>query len=361
MRILIETLLKHYHYFYNNDSKPSDQKVGNIIKNEIPEKMMTLLNLDNRKFKVEGSYGIGNKTKTPWISIFDKEITEGARKGFYVVFLFREDMSGFYLSLNQGTTYLAKKFKGNKPREKMIDVAQNLRQELDFYSNEFTESFIDLRSKTDNAKNYEAANIYSKFYDVNNVPDNNELVSDILTLLEGLYEIKKFIGTREFDIVIDDLIYKGEVEDTKYQQEILISKPSKTNEVPQTVGKKTSKSKSGGWTRDPSKAKEALIKSNYSCEIESSHLTFISSITNENFLEAHHLVPMNAQGEFNVGLDVPGNIVSLCPNCHRKIHHATSKEKRDILIDMFNKRKTNLRNFGIDIEIDKLIKLYGIS
>ena len=35
---------------------------------------------------------------------FDRLITDTARQGFYIVYLFRSDLSGVYLSLNQGVT-----------------------------------------------------------------------------------------------------------------------------------------------------------------------------------------------------------------------------------------------------------------
>lgn len=36
------------------------------------------------------------------MAVFNKEITESAQRGYFIVYLFREDMEGVYLSLNQG-------------------------------------------------------------------------------------------------------------------------------------------------------------------------------------------------------------------------------------------------------------------
>jgi 5-methylcytosine-specific restriction protein A len=57
-------------------------------------------------YKVEGSPGKGVWAETVWISVFDRLVTESAQEGFYVVYLFRRDGSGVYLSLNQGTTLI---------------------------------------------------------------------------------------------------------------------------------------------------------------------------------------------------------------------------------------------------------------
>lgn len=43
---------------------------------------------------------------------------------------------------------------------------------------------------------------------------------------------------------------------------------------------------------------------------------FINKLTNEPFLETHHIVPL-AQG----GMDTIENTIAICPNCHRKRHY----------------------------------------
>jgi predicted HNH restriction endonuclease len=56
------------------------------------------------------------------------------------------------------------------------------------------------------------------------------------------------------------------------------------------------------------------------------------------FMEVHHLVPMKFQEEFTVELDVPENIVSLCPNCHRIIHHAIDLQRKVLLRQLYGAR-----------------------
>ena len=45
-------------------------------------------------------------------------------------------------------------------------------------------------------------------------------------------------------------------------------------------------------------------------------------------MEAHHLIPLRMQHDFENSLDVVGNIVSICPNCHRLIHYGRDKDKK---------------------------------
>ena len=43
---------------------------------------------------------------------------------------------------------------------------------------------------------------------------------------------------------------------------------------------------------------------------------FVSKITNEPYLEVHHICPLSEGGK-----DIIENVIALCPNCHRKRHY----------------------------------------
>ena len=79
-----------------------DKEVSELITRTIPQEISSYL--DDNKYLVNGSVGKGRATKTPWISILDKEITTSTREGVYIVFLFSSDYKHVYLTLNQGTT-----------------------------------------------------------------------------------------------------------------------------------------------------------------------------------------------------------------------------------------------------------------
>lgn len=44
----------------------------------------------------------------------DKNITQSTQYGLYMVYLFKRDMTGFYLSLNQGITFFEKEYVKNR-------------------------------------------------------------------------------------------------------------------------------------------------------------------------------------------------------------------------------------------------------
>ncbi|MDI1292474.1 MAG: HNH endonuclease [Methylobacter sp.] len=92
------------------------------------------------------------------------------------------------------------------------------------------------------------------------------------------------------------------------------------------------------FSRDRNLAIKRIKMENYACEYNSSHNIFISRHTNLPFLEAHHLIPMSLQKLTAQKLDVLDNIFSLCPYCHRAIHHADKNLTRNIIDKLVDKR-----------------------
>lgn len=85
---------------------------------------------------------------------------------------------------------------------------------------------------------------------------------------------------------------------------------------------------SSGYRRDVKYALEALANAGFQCELDPSHSSFTSARTGKPFMEAHHIVPVSAVRDFpSSTLDVTRNIVSLCPNCHRRMHLAVESDR----------------------------------
>lgn len=359
MRSAFSRVFSQYNQQVTPTFNPTNNNFAQFFLNDIPRIISTAVNLDPNKFKIESSVGKGKWTETPWISIFDRKITEKASKGFYIVYLFSKDMNGVYLSLNQGTTYIDQKYKNRKPREKMEEVSRKLNTILEYSPNVFSPQKINLVSTTPNSKNYMAAHICGKYYPSNNLPSNAQLIDDLKELLVVYSQLKVEMGRKDIDKFIDYLLNLEDIEDTQFQSDIQLTEASTTPSAPQTVPPKSKSGTASKWKRDPSKAKEALVNAGFACEFNPIHETFESDVTGENFVEAHHLIPMNCQSDFKWSLDVPGNIISLCPNCHRKIHHSKKDEKKRLIKDLYNNRKNILKVFGIEIALDDLIDSYS--
>lgn len=112
------------------------------------------------------------------------------------------------------------------------------------------------------------------------------------------------------------------------------------------------------WFRNPKYAREALERAEYSCELDQTHQLFISKFTGKNYVEAHHIIPIQFQSQYKYSLDTHANIVSMCPMCHKNIHYGIFEDNQNALKELFNIRKGRLKASGITITIDELFHFY---
>ena len=108
MRDKLQNILNDYQEAYGQTY--TDHPLANLLRQEIPKIIGQSLTEPDR-YIIKGSAGAGNWSAIPWIAIFDILITDTAQSGYYPVFLFKDDMRGFYLSLNQGVTEIKEKYK----------------------------------------------------------------------------------------------------------------------------------------------------------------------------------------------------------------------------------------------------------
>lgn len=104
----------------------------------------------------------------------------------------------------------------------------------------------------------------------------------------------------------------------------------------------------------------AKKRSNWLCEFDKNHTTFISAVNKKPYVEAHHLIPMAAQEYFVHTIDFADNIVSLCPTCHRRIHYAVKRERRRLVETLFEQRRERFRKYGINLEKKRMLSFYEI-
>ncbi|RYD04827.1 hypothetical protein N752_12945 [Desulforamulus aquiferis] len=93
------------------------------------------------------------------------------------------------------------------------------------------------------------------------------------------------------------------------------------------------------YIRNQDIKKAAIENSDFCCEYNKLHKYFISKRTNQNYVEGHHLIPMEFQDEFDFSLDVEANIVSLCVVCYKQLHHGIHSDKILILETLYEQRK----------------------
>ena len=114
--------------------------------------------------------------------------------------------------------------------------------------------------------------------------------------------------------------------------------------------------------KNPLFGKIAIMEADYKCEYNPSHITFVSSKSGKPFMEAHHLLPAGKALEVwdkqGVNIDCVENLVSLCPNCHSAIHYGDKNERKQLIENLFNKKKSSYNKIGLTITLDDLLTIY---
>ena len=136
--------------------------------------------------KVKWSAGQGNWARVPWIALLDERETTSTQRGVYGVFLLRQDMSGVYLTWNQGVTKLKKLHGTPEARRILRDRARKLAGLLpDDRRGLTTDDGIDLRSDGGLGQDYEHSTIAYRLYEAGNVPDDREIAADLEVALKA--------------------------------------------------------------------------------------------------------------------------------------------------------------------------------
>lgn len=223
MNKLFERFLNTYLDGEKYDNK--DKEYHQILCHDIPEYIKSFVN--EGTYKIKGSCGASYKADVPWIGIFNKNITDTAQKGIYIAYLFKTDMSGFYLCLGQGVTNF-EKYNKNKT-EYMIKVADYFKKITD--TDLFSKEGIELNSKTIIGKNYEKVNVLSKYYSKNKIKDY-DFQKDLAELIKIYEQIYNDMNHLTYDQIIENIIGSFEEKDIKAQQAIeLINNVLKENDA----------------------------------------------------------------------------------------------------------------------------------
>lgn len=110
---------------------------------------------------------------------------------------------------------------------------------------------------------------------------------------------------------------------------------------------------------------QSMEKHEYLCGCNNEqHLYFTANSTKKNFVEGHHMIPMEYQHQYwnerKINLDCPQNITPLCPHCHSKIHNAIPNQKSEVIFELFSKYKENLQKVDPELNFPKFASFYHI-
>lgn len=284
MKNIFEEILANYQL--ERTKQFGGNNLATKFRQDYPELIKSLIE-DKERYKVIGSPGKGNWADAPWIAILDKLVTDSPQTGYYPVYIFKPDMTGVYLSMNQGVTSISEYYK--RDAKKVLRLrAEDYRAKLEYNEALFNHE-ISLNSNNKNSKLYEAGNIVSKLYSKDGLTDSQTLHQDLRTFL----------------ILYDQLTYSD----------------STLTENNSNTGFENKKIRLH-WRieRSTSLSKKVKKLKGYKCEV--CDLTFkeMYGDLGNHFIEAHHLTPISELDMGKFIIDIKNDFAVLCSNCHSMIH-----------------------------------------
>lgn len=324
------------------------------LSSQIPKYFRNLINKyseNSDNYIIKYSQGMGNWAEIPWIVFMNRNVTLSAQEGYYLVLGFSADMKSVYLSLNQG---VSKTDKNNLSQFAHVAI-QYTKPSID---ENVIFGKIDFNAKNKLGKDYGKSAIKSYRYTLNELKSlslTNQIDQQFKELLKDYENIYNLVGKNILNLhPIKDCSYQEELQKLDNVEEINDTKFIDSLPKP-NKGLKYLKY----YTRNTKFSKNALKNAGYKCEINPEHITFNNG--KHQYMEGHHLIPMSFQDEFEISLDVPANIVSVCPTCHKALHYGNTLIKKQYIEVIFKNRKKDLEKYGIRIEKKQLEKIYTLN
>lgn len=268
-----------------------------LVVNDVPGMVAAIVD-DEVSYKTQGSVGRGNWAETPWVSVFDLDVTDSATRGVYVVYLIRRDGRAIYLSLNQGTTSVLRETGGNY----QATLEAQARMYAGYLDDQnllgLLQGRIDLGGgNTQLTPGYEAGNIAAISYQRGSIPNDGVLETDLmrmLTLYDALVEDINQAGTGEKDLPDGQAVTFLEARRLGNHQ------------------------RAEGRNRRASKA--AKDYHGYRCWVCDVDFEARLGEVGRRCIDAHHLVPFAELDERPTELNSAKDFAIVCANCHRLLH-----------------------------------------
>ena len=162
-----------------------------FVKNDLGKPFEELI--DNDKYVVSGSTAEGRWALVPSLRISIKDITTSSQNGYYIVYLFKEDMTGVYLSLNFGARGFHEKYGKNNLKHAANNFRKILQEEFEEITN-YTPMDLSHRPNKEkgvNSKKYEDGDIFNIYYPLDSLNSDEKIINDFklfLKMYDYLYE-----------------------------------------------------------------------------------------------------------------------------------------------------------------------------
>ena len=291
-------------YISSKDETFKDHPIAEKIRS-FDNNIKTSLGELSENFIFKASPGMGNWADVPWIAIMDPEVTTTVQTGYDVVYLFSADMKQVFLSLNQGVTFLKDELGQPKAMDELKRRAAFIRDRLGEHKEYFAFKQMNLKSDTQLAKLYEAGHAFGITYDLNSIPEEAKLQSDLKKITE-YYLLLTHRGGLDSNLVGSDF----EPENLKDQD----------------LEERKRYRRHRSIERNPNTSKEVKKIRGYTCEacgfdFKKFYGDLSLNKKGETYIEAHHLTPLSNLPEGKaLKFNPKEDFRVLCANCHRMVH-----------------------------------------
>jgi MrcB-like, N-terminal domain/AAA domain (dynein-related subfamily) len=177
-------LIRTMQGYLNARTEPlTNHFMGKLVRTELPEAISGLPFIDTNIYLVKGSVGQGNWATVPWLAILNTKITTSTQRGYYIVYLFSENMKELYLTFAQGITETS--------RDEMLKLNDEIRKNIEMDG--VVKSSDYYLGESSKARGYvESTAAYIK-YTLEDMPSENQLLNDLekmITYYERFIEYK---------------------------------------------------------------------------------------------------------------------------------------------------------------------------
>jgi len=193
-----------------------DHKIFDLVKSDWEETVSNHVN--QKKYKVETSLGLGQISAAPWLVVMDRSITESATEGFYVVYLFSRSAKKLYLSIGIGATQFQRIYgttnlcleKIDEGKDKFLKLFKRYEPQNTIRKIDLLEDDLDFEkpikgSSRNLVTGFEKGSIFSKEYDLNNL-NEDKLLLDLEEYINIYSNIIEDPNAENLDILAETTI-----------------------------------------------------------------------------------------------------------------------------------------------------------
>jgi len=178
---LLEEAFKLWHDRLPNEQPGHDSPVYDFFTTKLQRHIEGLTHrFGYQELIVKASVGIGRWAQIPWIGIRNSNVTANFQEGLFVVYVLSPDFGAIYLTLIQGVSNLSL----DELEKSASELRRRIRKPMGF-SVGLEGKLAHCEPLNSRPDKYKKAVLYSRKYDLQKLPHDEELEKDLRNALEA--------------------------------------------------------------------------------------------------------------------------------------------------------------------------------